>query len=427
MREVLENKTELRIRSDRPTSDCVKTYFLCSRLTNDRSNFVVFFPLNDHHLIYCVLKAGVTKAPPRTIEYRSYKHFDVNAFKKDLEGVPWHIIDNNDDAVCTWNKLFMDIADSHAPVRKRRVRGVPLPWVNTKIREMMQDRDYYHRKAVRSNSTHHWPEYRRLRNLVYREIKAAKSNYYCELVTEAKGDSSKIWNAVNEVSSRKAKSSTPQCIIADGVHHTTSQSIASVLNSHFALIGKFLADKITPVASVSVPATSHSFHLKEISEKEVREQLLTLKANKAIGLDNISARLLKCGALEITPSITKILNMSIRSGKFLGIWKCAKVAALFKSGDRTNATNYRPISILPTLGKIIERVVHSQLYEYLISNNLLSNNQFGFCSKRSTATALSGFADEVLLNMDNGNICGAVFLDLTKAFDTDQIVNGWSV
>ena len=149
-------------------------------------------------------------------------------------------------------------------------------------------------------------------------------------------------------------------------------------DSHFALIGKFLADKITPVASVSVPATSHSFHLKEISEKEVREQLLTLKANKAIGLDNISARLLKCGALEITPSITKILNMSIRSGKFPGIWKCAKVAALFKSGDRTNATNYRPISILPTLSKIIERVVHSQLYEYLISNNLLSNNQFGF-------------------------------------------------
>ena len=84
------------------------------------------------------------------------------------------------------------------------------------------------------------------------------------------------------------------------------QSLASVLNSHFALISKFLADKVTPVVRVSVPVTSHSFQLKEISEKEVREQLLTLKANKAIGLDNISARLLKCGALEITPSITKV-------------------------------------------------------------------------------------------------------------------------
>ena len=86
---------------------------------------VVPFPLIDHHLICCVLKASVTtKATPKTIEHRSYKHFDVNAFKKDLEGVPWHIIDNEDnidDAVCIWNNLFMDIADSHAPVRKRRV------------------------------------------------------------------------------------------------------------------------------------------------------------------------------------------------------------------------------------------------------------------------------------------------------------------
>ena len=82
----------------------------------------------------------------------SYKHFDINAFKRDLEGVPWHGVeneDNIDDAVCTWNKLFSDIADSHAPVKRRRVRGALLPWMNTKINEAMQDRDYHHRKAIR--------------------------------------------------------------------------------------------------------------------------------------------------------------------------------------------------------------------------------------------------------------------------------------
>ena len=87
------------------------------------------------------------------------------------------------------------------------------------------------------------------------------------------------------------------------------------------------------------------------------------------------------------------------------------MSALFKSGDRTqqNATNYRPISILPTLSKILERVVHSQLHEYLNSSNLLSNNQFGFRSKRSTATALSGFADEVLLNIEKGTFAVRFF------------------
>ena len=202
------------------------------------------------------------------------KHFDINSFKKDLEGVPWHLIeneDNIDDAVCTWNKLFLDIADSHAPVKRRRVRGVSLPWMNTKINEVMRDRDYHHRKAIRSNSSFHWAQYRRLRNLANREIKSAKSNYYCEVIKEAKGDSSKIWKAVNEASCRNNKSSTPQSIIVDEVHHKTPRSIASVLNSHFATIGNILADKIPSVNRVSSSSNKHSesFEIKEASEVEV--------------------------------------------------------------------------------------------------------------------------------------------------------------
>lgn len=194
------------------------------------------------------------------------------------------------------------------------------------------------------------------------------------------------------------------------------------MNSYFVSIGKFLADKlVSPVAAVisfSPGISQPAFQLNEINEDIVLKLLLSLKKHKAIGLDNISARLLKSGACVICPSITWILNLSIRTGKFPETWKCSKVTALFKSGDRTNPSNYRPISILPTLSKILEKVVHSQFQEFLNSNNLLSNKQFGFRSKRSTTAALSSFADEVLENMEQGNLCGAVFLDLTKAFDT---------
>ena len=77
------------------------------------------------------------------------------------------------------------------------------------------------------------------------------------------------------------------------------------------------------------------------------QRLLALKTNKAIGLDKISARLLKNSAHTIALSVTKLLNLSIKTGKFPKLWKCSKITALFKSGDRTNASNYRPISILP--------------------------------------------------------------------------------
>ena len=83
--------------------------------------------------------------------------------------------------------------------------------------------------------------------------KSAKTNYYCDLIKEAKGDSNKLWSAVNKASSQSVKSPSPQCIIADGAHYTSPRSIASALNFHFASIGKILADKIRPVAPVKCP------------------------------------------------------------------------------------------------------------------------------------------------------------------------------
>ena len=389
---------------------------------------VVPISLSDHFLIFCVLKAGVTKAQPRTMEYRSYRQFDANAFNRDLNNVPWNVVyneENIDDALFTWNRLFSDIADEHAPIKRRRVKGISLPWMNSKLSEAMRDRDHHHRKAIKSNSTYHWGMYKRLRNFVNREIKSATSKYYCDLIEEADGDSSKIWKAVSDASRRGVNhrsESRPQCIISDGVQYSSPKSIASALNSYFASIGKMLADKIISVVisnDETVPRLPENyFQLNELDESTVLLQLLSLKPNKAIGLDKISARLLKCATHSICCSITRLLNLSIQSGKFPEIWKCSKVSALFKSGNRTNPSNYRPISILPTLSKILEKAMRSQLYEYLNSNNLLSDKQFGFRPKRSTVTALSSFTDEVLHNMEKGRFCGAVFLDLTKAFDT---------
>ena len=134
---------------------------------------VIHLALSDHSLVYCLLKAGATKAPPNTIEYRSYKSFDTNAFNEDLASVPWHVVENEnniDDVVLTWKKLFSEIADAQAPIKKSRVKGVPVPWMDDKIRAAMRDRDYHHLKAVKSNSSYHCEIYRKLRNSVHKEI-----------------------------------------------------------------------------------------------------------------------------------------------------------------------------------------------------------------------------------------------------------------
>lgn len=203
---------------------------------------VVPLSLSDHSLVYCVVKSGIPKTPPRAIEYRSYKSFDAKAFIHDLNNVPWHFVQSENainDAVQTWNLLFSEIADVHAPIKKHRVKGVPVPWMNNKINEAMRDRDHHHRKAMKSNSSHHWNMYKKFKNFVNKEVKSSKSRYYHELIEQSKGDSSKIWKAFNDVSSRSNKSSRPECIVASGVQHTDSNSPEYLL--HFCreiVIGK---------------------------------------------------------------------------------------------------------------------------------------------------------------------------------------------
>ena len=199
-------------------------------------------------------------------------------------------------------------------------------------------------------------------------VKSAKTKYYCGLFQDAKGNAKKVWNAVNEVCYRNSTSESVQCIISDGIQHTTRKSIASAMNSFFASIGKRLADKITtwPSCNSSTDVLKFQFQLAELEESFVPQRLLALKTNKAIGLDKISARLLKNSAHTIALSVTKLLNLSIKTDKFSKLWKCSKITALFKSGDQTNASNYRPISILRTLSKILEKAVHTQLYQFLV-------------------------------------------------------------
>ena len=129
-------------------------------------------------------------------------------------------------------------------------------------------------------------------------------------------------------------------------------------------------------------------------------------------------RLLKYASDVIAPILTGLINKSFTDGVFPGVWKCAKVIALFKDGDKSLKDNYRPISILPTISKIIERSAHIQLSSFPEENKLLSQSQFGFRLKRSTSTALIAFTDQVLESMDKGCVTGTVFLDLRKAFDT---------
>jgi retron-type reverse transcriptase len=151
---------------------------------------------------------------------------------------------------------------------------------------------------------------------------------------------------------------------------------------------------------------------------EIYAIITSLKAKSSSGHDGISSKLLKNLRNSISMPISIIVNKSLSSGEFPHCWKKAKVIPIYKGGDKRSMNNYRPISLLPSISKILEKLVHHRLYTFCMKNNIIHNNQFGFRPGLSTTDAVSLFTSDVMMSLAKNYFSVAVFLDLSKAFDT---------
>ena len=166
--------------------------------------------------------------------------------------------------------------------------------------------------------------------------------------------------------------------------------------------------------------TESQFTFKDVKESDILIELKNLKQEKASGLDNFSSGLLKDAALVLTKPLTFIINLSLETGVVPRECKVAKVIPLYKSGSLAEIDNYRPISILPALSKILEKIVRQQLMAHLERHILLFEYQFGFCPNHAMELAVTYFTDLIRKEADSDKATKAVFIDLSQAFDTSD-------
>lgn len=197
------------------------------------------------------------------------------------------------------------------------------------------------------------------------------------------------------------------------------------INKYFVNVGKMLAEKITETPSNYLPNTSdshaNSFVLLPTDLNEIITLIKSLKVDCSTGLDMISAKILKSFILILATPIKHICSLAFDTGVFPDRFKTSRILPIYKAGDRDCVNNYRPISILPTLSKILERLLNNRLTSFLKKNEILAKNQFGFRSKKSTADAVHELTDFVVNNLDKKKKTVGIFLDLSKAFDTVSV------
>ena len=307
------------------------------------------------------------------------------------------------------------------PIISKRVKHPTQPkWITTDILAAMHKRDKY-----KKQNNH--VEYKIWRNRVLRLVRNSKKKFYINSIEQNKNSPKELWKHVKELCP-STKLKNPISLQINSNLISDPEIVADTLNKYFATI----ADKYTPVRKSSLPPTSvemisnfvdskmnseTKFIIPPVSEDFVFKQILYMPNNKAFGLDGLSVEILKRSAIAISSSITNICNLSIQTSMFPCQWKIAKVTPLFKSGNKEECNNYRPISVLPLLSKILEKHVFLHFYKYLQHHRLLTDSQFGFHRNQSCQTALITLTEKIYEALEAGNYFGLVQLDLSKAFD----------
>ena len=164
----------------------------------------------------------------------------------------------------------------------------------------------------------------------------------------------------------------------------------------------------------------HQFNFNTITERELYELILQLDTSKGPGTDNLDTKSLKSIANIISSHLASLFNQSIQLGLYPQCLKIAKCVPIFKGSplDPSQPVNYRPISILTSINKIFEHILHNQLSKYLESNNLLPRFQYGYRKQHNTNQAIADYTDYITKAIKNKKVTIAVFMDLSKAFDT---------
>ena len=385
---------------------------------------VPMYAISDHYPVCITRRVSKMKGNSKHISYRNMKNLDVDNFMLDMFNAPWDNVNqlaSPNEALATWSTIYQDIIDKHMPVVQKKVKHSNQPnWISSEIKNAMYTRDFL--KKAKNHA-----EYKIWRNKVVNLIKGAKRKFYVEAIESNKRNPTVLWRHMKGICPDKQKKG-PDMLQVDNDIVTDSISIANGLNSYFTSVSqKYLPEPKTGLDSDSVEAIrqfvdskvqNHTqFSIPPVNTEFVRKQLESMSNSKATGLDGFSIQILKLSAPAIIASITKICNLSIETGIFPDKWKEARVTPLYKGGEKDQCSNYRPISVLPVLSKILEKHVFVHMYEFLQQHELLVNTQFGFRKHQSCQTALLSLTEKMYKAINEGKYIGMIQLDLSKAFD----------
>lgn len=367
--------------------------------------------LSDHAIIFIDFDIKKPKIPKQIRFQRLLHKIDIDAFTKDLNCIPWDFIitlDSVDSMVETFNDFIMTLFDMHAPIRKLTIRDKPKPWITDMIKFMMSLRDEALIKAQKDKKDSSKEYYRDLKNFVTASREREKKAYFNTFINKNKDKPAVLWNNIKNTININAK-----CVNTLPDHLNDPERI----NEHFLTLPPDIDTyQVLNTSMINEPPVEELLELKPTTEREVRKIILNI-GTKASGLDNLNIEMVKLSLDATLSVITNIINKSIETNTFPSSWKKALVKPIPKKNSVTEMKDLRPISILPVLSKVLEKVVLNQVLQFVEDRNIIPKLQSGFRRGYSTETALLHVTDDLTAASDMGQSSFMVLLDYSRAFD----------
>ena len=392
---------------------------------------IIIADVSDHLPVFITtdLKLYRNETDQIETEVRQLKDQNIQYFKSELSKVNWEVECSGEDVNQSYRNFiskFDYLYDKCCPKSTKKVNQhkdkMRSPWLSYRLLKCIRRKNRLYRSFIRKPTEANKEAYKKYRNRLNTTLRLAKQTYFSNILEKERNNMRNTWKILNSIIRPNNHKKCSEKFVSGNETYTCPNEIASKFNQYFANLGPTLASTIHHTgknfSSYLQNSSNETCFFKPTNEHEILKIIKKLGSRKSAGRDNIKADLIKCVANEIVKPLAIIFNMSLSNGIVPDELKIAKVVPIYKKENPEIFGNYRPVSVLPCISKILERIVYNRSYDFLSKNELLYKKQYGFRTNHSTYMAVVDFINDVSKAIDDGMNTVGIFMDLSKAFDT---------
>lgn len=399
-------------------------HYFAANLIND---------ISDHLPQVVLLGTKCDKRDSRPKVFQDFSRFNSENFLLDFLSINWNELFLHKDInqktsilIDTVNKLINENVPTKIQ-KSNRANSSLNPWITAGIRKSIAHKNKLHKKFLKARTEAEKIQkhnlFKNYRNWLVKIQRASKANYYKTFFDDNKRNLNKLWSGIRNIINGGKKSNNFPKVLSEGDSMISSEvEIVNSFNNFFGSIATKTKAKIAPASTIYSNYLQNriedTIFLEPTDEAEILKTISKLDTKKAVGPHSIPTKILKLIGPSISKILSEIFNECLSNGIFPDCLKKATVIPLHKGDSKLIASNYRPVSLLSNIGKLLELLIHSRIQKFLDSKNAIFQNQFGFRKGHSTNHAIISLCEMIRNSLDNDGFSVGIFVDLKKAFDT---------